>query len=296
MSPVDRDELLELAQLEMLGALDEQDVARLTRLRRAAPPLLQREVMDLQAVLAMDDSLLPDTDPDSALRSKVLAGVADAIDARRKDGVAPLASLGERTIVEPVVRSRSTRADEDEAVAVAVMQAAKDSNVDALVVKWRASAFFWRAASVALGASLLVLLLANHSLAGKVSHISELALGAATRQDLSAVTGPALAQHLQADAIVRGMVAPAGLNAAGVVLKSPLTQSGLLVAMNLSPRTTYDVVLRSGSDSWTIRSAFQSADTIDSIALNFGDAAIGPGSRVELVDHETGTVVLSATI
>ncbi len=303
MSPVDRDELLELAQLELLGVLDDTDALRLESLRRQASPSLRAEVIDLQAAIAADDSLLPSVEPDSGLRARVLAGIADAIDARRREGLTPLASIGSTAVPHSDVAPphahqprRSTRRDDDEAVAATLLSAARESNTDSLVTRWRSSALFWRAASVALGASLLVVLLANYSLTNRVSHISELALGSATRADLSAVTGPALAQTLQGDAIVRGMVAGQSMNAAGIVLKSPLAQSGLLVTMNLSPRASYDVVVRTGADSWTIRSGFTPSDAIDSIALDFSVANLGTGSTISVLDRETGEVVLTAEI
>ncbi|MDA0803331.1 MAG: hypothetical protein O2819_06195 [Planctomycetota bacterium] len=307
MSPVDRDELFELAQLELLGALDDPDLSRLEALRRRAPAALLAEVLDLQAALAADDDLLPDVNPDAALRSRVLAGIADAAELRRRDGLTPLASLGEvprgelssdRLGTQPgSLGARRTRFDNaEEAVSASLLSAARESNTDALVARWRFSAVFWRAASVALGASLLVVMLANYSLTNRVSHISELALGASTRADLVQFTGPALTQQLQGESIIRGMVAPSGNNAAGMVIKSPLAQSGLLVAIKLPKRSIYDIVVRSGADSWTIHSGYAPTDSIDSIALNFGNAVLGPGSRIEVVDRETGAVALTAEI
>jgi len=89
-----REELLEYAALDAFGLLDEYDGDRYTRGFHDAPAALQDEVKRLQADLATDPSFITsDEEPSFALRERVLAAVAAAIE-REEAQLAPLATIG----------------------------------------------------------------------------------------------------------------------------------------------------------------------------------------------------------
>ncbi len=85
-----RKELLELAALDVLGLLDEYEAATYTRSFADAPATVQDEVKRLQAEVASDPALLPDEEPDEALRRRVLEYVSEAVERE----AAPLATIG----------------------------------------------------------------------------------------------------------------------------------------------------------------------------------------------------------
>jgi len=96
MSPpnqLTREELLEMAELEMLGALDEYEQTFFHRAMLNAPSAVQEEIRNLQASIAGDTSLLADGEPDESLKLNTLAAVAHAID-EENEQLAPLATIG----------------------------------------------------------------------------------------------------------------------------------------------------------------------------------------------------------
>ncbi len=72
-------ELLELASLDALGLLDEDERQAFERAFQAAPPALQAQIRREQARLARAESLLPDVEAPASLRARVLAAVREAI-------------------------------------------------------------------------------------------------------------------------------------------------------------------------------------------------------------------------
>ncbi|MDA1008318.1 MAG: hypothetical protein O2800_04870 [Planctomycetota bacterium] len=300
MSPIDRDELIELAQLEVLGVLDESDLARLDRLKRQAPPALHAELVGLQASLSSDVSLLPTAEPDLALKYRVLARVADAVEARDSTLV-PIASIGRNH--EAATNDRSMKAnraamvrEENAEVVRALASAARDSGTDALVIRWRRSAFLWRAATIAIAGGLLATLVANHSLSQRAATISELALSNSVHEKLSALVGPSFDEYVQGDGSVRSMVGVGtNSNSAAFFVKSALAQRAVLVAVNLTPKTTYEVIVKTGSDSWTVHT-FTASASIMGVQVDLADALLGAGSLVQVVEQDSQQVVLSATI
>jgi hypothetical protein len=91
-----RDELLELAALDAFGLLDDYESALFTRSFHHAAAAVQDEVKQIQAAFASEQALLPDVEPSPELREKVLAAVAQAIEAESVE-LAPLATIG-RTV------------------------------------------------------------------------------------------------------------------------------------------------------------------------------------------------------
>jgi hypothetical protein len=152
-TPMTREELIELAALDAFGLLDEYEAALYTRSFHHAPVAVQNEIRELQAAFAGEASLLPDVEPDPALRQRVLDAVAKAIEADSLN-LAPLAMIGRPDRARPGTAGR---------IGVA------------------ASTPVWRAAAFALAAALLVVayfagqfLERNNLLTGAVIDLSTL--------------------------------------------------------------------------------------------------------------------------
>ena len=72
-------DLIELAQLDALGLLDEPERLAFEKAFRAAPASIQLLVRDGQARASEIDAWLPDTRPPASLRQRVLAAVSAAV-------------------------------------------------------------------------------------------------------------------------------------------------------------------------------------------------------------------------
>jgi len=84
-------ELLELASLDALGLLDDDERQAFERAFQAASPALQAQIRREQARLARAEALLPDVEAPPSLRARVLAAVREAIQsvgAGRRDAAA----------------------------------------------------------------------------------------------------------------------------------------------------------------------------------------------------------------
>ncbi len=74
-------DLFEMASLDVLGLLDEDERNEFERAFKAAPPEVQAQIRAEQVRFSRMDTVLPRVDPPAGLRARVLAAVRDAIDA-----------------------------------------------------------------------------------------------------------------------------------------------------------------------------------------------------------------------
>jgi len=137
VTPLTREELLELAPLDAMGLLDEYDAALFARSFHQSPPSIQREILEQQADLAAAPPLLPSDEPPADLRGRVLASVRAAMD-REAAKLSPIATIGRRADLGH-----------------------GDATTEGHSRRSRAANAFWRAASFALATSLLVVLYFN---------------------------------------------------------------------------------------------------------------------------------------
>jgi hypothetical protein len=101
-------DLIELAQLDALGLLDEAERQAFEKAFRAAPASIQMLVREGQARAADIDAWLPDTQPQASLRQRVLAAVAAAVrsDSRQPEVAGRLAPpIARSTTVAPFWRA-----------------------------------------------------------------------------------------------------------------------------------------------------------------------------------------------
>lgn len=144
-------DLFELASLDVLGLLDEQERAEFEDAFRAAPPHIQAQIRAEQVRAADLERLLPQVDPPAGLRSRVLAAVREAI-----------ASVGS----EPVARIGPGG-----------------------VAAW-SSAPLWRAACIGFATASMVLGVGAWHLSRTVQNITDTAMSNRTTDVLAERSGP----------------------------------------------------------------------------------------------------------
>lgn len=143
-------DLFELASLDVLGLLDEQERLEFEEAFRAAPPHIQAQIRAEQVRATDIDRVLPRVDPPAGLRGRVLAAVREAI-----------ASVG-----EPVGRIGPGG-----------------------VVGW-SSAPIWRAACIGFATASLVLGVSAWHLSRTVQNVTDAAISSGTTQTLASKSGP----------------------------------------------------------------------------------------------------------
>jgi hypothetical protein len=99
-------ELLELASLDALGLLDENEREAFDRAFAAAAPAVQAQVRREQARITRAEQYLPEVDPPVSLRAKVIAAVQQAMEAvtGARRGAASIPALLPSRGVSPVWR------------------------------------------------------------------------------------------------------------------------------------------------------------------------------------------------
>ncbi|MSR69966.1 MAG: hypothetical protein EXS17_06445 [Phycisphaerales bacterium] len=232
--PSNREEIIELAQLEVLGALENADGVRLERLFREALPALQREVVDLQASMAVESLLLPVIEPERSLRLRVLASVAQAVEATDAE-LAPIASIG-----RPVSASRSLTSPFDrDSSATAQTNEPLPSLIDG---RWRKSARYWRAACIASIAGLAAVMVFQVATARQAARIGELALQNSYSDELRDLLGKDLPEILEEGRIIRGLVgATARDNGSFTVALAPTFDEVLILWVDPALRQTFSL-------------------------------------------------------
>ena len=145
---ISREELLELAAADAIGALGEVDAARFERAFDAASPSLQSELRSLQERIAADPMFLSAEHPAASLRLKVLARVASAMD---EASAKPIATIGPASASTSALR-RDGSDDRDALLRELLERSTRES---------RPTQHVWRAAALFLFAALMVALYFN---------------------------------------------------------------------------------------------------------------------------------------
>ena len=143
---ISREELLELAAADALGALSAVDSARFERGFESAAPSVQAEVRAMQDRIAADPLFLSSDQPAASLRLKVLARVAAAIDDSAAKPIATIGPSGSRPL------QRGAADDQQALIRELIERSARES---------RPTQHAWRAAALFLFAALMVALYFN---------------------------------------------------------------------------------------------------------------------------------------
>jgi len=204
--PMTREELLELAGLDALGLLDEYEAALFTRSFHHAPVAVQDEVKRLQAAFASDKNLLPEVEPSTELREKVLAAVSKAIESESIE-LAPLAMIGPR---------------------------ARGGRESGSRLALSASTPLWRAAAFVLAGVGLVLAYFNLQLRERNEEIIDHLIGMKTTEQVEALLGPDFNSFQSPYTLVRVLnPVPGSTNMHATVFVNENTKQAFLLAVGL---------------------------------------------------------------
>jgi len=229
-------DLLELAQLEVTGVLEEHDVMRLERLFRESPERVQQEVIELQAALAAQVTLLPDVQPDRALVHEVLASVRR--DIRQSDAdMAPIASIGVRR-GGAAAKASNAASRSRTGLVVASGESVQDDPTLAVRhaedLRWKRAAKLWRAGCLAAIGGIVVAVVFHISTYRQAVRIDELALQNAVSAQLTSMIGAGLPEFLDQRCVVRGLVGASQRESGSVaVMLSPKFDAVLVAWIDL---------------------------------------------------------------
>ena len=299
--PTNRDEILELAQLEVLGALESAECARLERLFRDASPQVQREVIDVQEFMTMQSALLPAIEPERSLRLRVLASVAQAVEENDSE-LAPLAKIGKKKM-QGNSSEYSSSSDEmaggESFASAAVSSARGPSRANQMRVAedthWRRSALVWRAACIAVFGALIVVSAFEISISRQSARISELALQNVITDELKDLIDFDIYEFLDKRCVVKGLVgATVRDNGAAMVSLSPTLDSVLVIWIDL-PATQKLSLQLWDADSGTITDAgsFSIGHRLGGTRMNLKPGIATPNSDWRITD-ERGAVLFSS--
>ncbi|MGA1267351.1 MAG: hypothetical protein ACO32J_09240 [Phycisphaerales bacterium] len=276
-----REELLELAALDAMGQLDEFEADHYTRSFHAAPASVQEEIRRLQAEIATDEAFLSDETMPADLKARVMGAVTAAID-EEAAALRPIASIGVRS------RARSESADRlTEAVAVASQTHRLQSMQRTLVV--------WRAASIALAASLLTSLLWVTMISRQVDTFGQLLQEKALVEALVEQAGPGFRNVVAGGAQPRSLQPAVGTQGLmGGVFVDPASGSGYLVVFGAQTNQTYAARLVSESGEVTSLGSFTGGAWATGVSLAKVDLTKLQHERIEIVDLQGRVVMTTA--
>lgn len=299
--PTNRDEILELAQLEVLGALESAECARLERLFRDASPQVQREVIDVQEFMTMQSALLPAIEPERSLRLRVLASVAQAVEENDSELV-PLAKIGKKKMQgnSSVYSSSSDEMAGGESFAsAAIAHARGPSRANQMRVAedthWRRSALVWRAACIAVFGALIAVSAFEISNSRQSARISELALQNANTDELKSLIGSGISEFLDKRCVVKGLVgATVRDNGAAIVSLSPSLDSLFVMWFDLPVAQKLSLQLwDTESGSVVDTGSFSVGHRLGGTRINLKPGVATPNSDWRITD-ERGAVLFSS--
>lgn len=315
--PPTRDELLELAELDALGALEPAEQARFERGLRDASPALRAELHAIQDAAVLDPIGLCDEEPEAGLKYKVMARIADAVTESESE-LAPIASIGRppaaqrpAPIVAPIIAPAALNApvapaaiapvapapaSRDADVLERVTQAAEQSELERLrsmLDRARSHGYMLRAACIALASCLVV---AGYALArqdGYAKQVTLAAISASSREDLKALLGPSVEPFLRDGVPATALTGAAPASTGGVVLWfDPSTGNAFLAMVGLDASRTFELVARDaaqGSEASVVASGVKAHGPLSGMLLE--RVTDLPGRVIELRDPNTGTVL-----
>jgi hypothetical protein len=324
--PPTRDELLELAELDALGALEPAEQARFERGLRDASPTLRAELHAIQDATVLDPIGLCDEEPEAGLKYKVMARIADAVTESEAE-LAPIASIGRPAAAQrpattaapiaapiaaplapaalavpaPLAPAASATAARDADVLERVTQAAGQAELErlrALLDRARGHGYMLRAACIALASCLVVV---GYALARQVSlaeKVTLAAISASSREELKAVLGPTIEPFLR-DGVPSAALAGTGASSTGGVVAwfDPSNGNLFLALVGLDTSRTYQLVLPDplgGSEAVVVVREVQAHGPFSGMLIE--RVMDLRGRTIELRDPNTGTVLYRGQI
>ncbi len=277
--PMTREELLELAALDALGLLSDYEASLYTRSFHYAAVTVQNEILALQAMIASDQSLLPNVEPPTDLRRRVLERVAAVIE-QESPGQKPLARIGRRA-AHATETPRAEAVDRHRGVAGAHSSVAKQ---------------FWRAATFVLCGAIVVVAWFAAETTNRHHELTKLAFSNYTSTQIDLLLGPSFKEFLFNDGatfvqLSRTDDAPAAARA--VVGHAEGDRQAVLVVEGLDWNAGYELRLRDANGIEHRVATFEVSQQLAGIAIDVpASANLGPGSRWEIARN--GEVLLAS--
>ncbi len=280
-----REELIEQASLDALGLLDAFEAAHYAKSFHAAPASVQEEIRQLQAEIATDASLLSDEEPPAGLRGRVMGAVMDSIEHETRE-LQPIATIGSR--------ARRVAAAGATATATDIAGVVRDERMNIQYRSMQRSVAVWRAASVALAASLLGSFLWLNVITHEAMSIAQLAQGQATQAQLIEMLGSDYATFSGNKTMkIRSLAALAGQAGAAILYCDPKNGDGYLVGFGLAEVGTYTI--RSIADDGTsvVLGQMIGGARVTATRLARIDSTRLAHSRIEVVDDKGRPILLA---
>lgn len=278
-----REELIEQASLDALGLLDAFEAAHYAKSFHAAPASVQEEIRQLQAEIATDASLLSDEEPPAGLRGRVMGAVMDSIEHETRE-LQPIATIG----------SRARRVAATGATATDIAGVVRDERMNIQYRSMQRSVAVWRAASVALAASLLGSFLWLNVITHEAMSIAQLAQGQATQAQLIEMLGSDYATFSGNKTMkIRSLAALAGQAGAAILYCDPKNGDGYLVGFGLAEVGTYTVRSIDANGTSVVLGQMIGGARVTATRLARIDSTRLAHSRIEVVD-DTGRPILLA--
>jgi hypothetical protein len=316
--PPTRDELLELAELDALGALEPAELARFERGLRDASPAVRAEVQAIQDATVLNPIGLCDEEPEAGLKYKVMARIADAVTESESE-LAPLASIGRQAshqrpapVVAPIAPAATApavlaapapragpslaTASRDADVLERVTQAAEQSELERLrsmLDGVRNHGYMLRAACIALASCLVV---AGYAVVRQNSYTERVtlaAISASSREDLKMLLGPTIEPFLRGGIPSTALSGTAPTSTGGVMLWfDPATGKAFIAMAGLDATRTFELVARDAagdSEASVVARSVKAHGPLSGMLLE----AVPDlrGWIIELRDPNTGTVL-----
>jgi hypothetical protein len=281
------DDLRSLAALDAMGMLDEVDAAAFDRAFRDAVPSVQAEIRELQASVASDPAFLAcSEEPSPDLKARTLARVMTEVD-RDERTLAPIAHIG-RTASRPG-RAAGPVIDQQAFLNQAIELATARQDLR----RFSRSSYYWRAATIALTAALTVAFVFQVTTRSFAERVAELALGAAsTNQLLEAIGREGAGRDIELATALRGMRGVGG-SGTGVALLAVNEASGHVTLVGLGLRARGNYIVRTAAGNVLPFTAQRANWSTEAYLSDAQLAAIRSGP-VELVDVDSGDVVMSS--
>lgn len=292
---MDRETLLDIASLEALGLLDEDSSSAFCAALDAAPERWRSEVLERQAEWASDPRFLASSSPSPELRARTLAAVAEAM----RVGVAIPVGAGVGASEGWFERSDAEVASGGESVSGPLRQIVEQLRLrQESERQGRAAPWLWRAASLVLGAGLLVSAWFQIRMSDRVAEIAELSMQRQTDEHLRGLIGEGFERFLVPRCAVTGLAAAtANGRGAATVYRHPDGDGFLLVLGLPSAAGPYELraICCEAEETTETILAFEPLEAASGFRLSADRlASLGGDARWEIVDGSGAVILRSA--
>ena len=294
-SRIDRETLLDLASLEVLGLLDRETASSFREALDRAPERWREEVIERQAEWATDSRFLASAVPSDELRARTLAAVAREIHAA---SAVPVAVGGgtESLWIEsaPPQPMRS-----EESVSGPLRQIVEQLRIrQESERRSRTAPWLWRAASLILGAGLLVSAWFQIRMSERVTEIAELSMQRQTDEQIRALVGEGFERFLVPRCSVTGLAAAKEGGRGSATIYIHPDGDGFLLALGLpSAAGPYELRAICCDEASNVESilSFEPLEAASGFRLSADRLeSLSGGTRWEIVDGRGEVVLRSA--